>query len=143
MNSKGHLLIIDDEIDLLATIAVVLADVTDKITTASSAKIALKIIKEQKIDCILCDMNMPEMNGLEVLKEIRRLDYNMPFIFYTGYGNEELMQNAIRFGAFDFLEKPSIEVLPSVIKKAMLSCFEENDKKAEQKTIDDFKKLLK
>ena len=98
---KGNLILIDDEVMLLEKTAMLLEDIADKVFTADSGAKGLEIIKNNKIHCILCDINMPNMNGVEVLKKIRELKQETPFIFYTGHGSRELMKEAIKYGALD------------------------------------------
>lgn len=112
---KGTLLIIDDEPLLLKNLRRNLADLADEIITAEGGVQALKIIESQEIHCIICDINMPEMNGVDVIKALREKNYNMPFIFYTGHGHHELMKEAAKYGAFDFLDKPNLDGLEEVV----------------------------
>ncbi len=111
---QGNLLIIDDEIELLERTAMLLEDIADKVLTASSGKEGLDIIEKNEIHCVICDINMPHLNGVEVLKRLRSTNPNLPFIFYTGHGSRELMIEAVKLGAFDFIDKPSLDGLEEV-----------------------------
>lgn len=81
--NKGNLLIVDDEPILLKNLKINLEDYADNIFTASNGLDALEVFKREKIHCIICDINMPQMNGVEVIKEVRNMDSHIPFIFYT------------------------------------------------------------
>lgn len=113
---KGNLLIVDDEELIVDNLRITLEDLCDRIFTAHNGVEALEIILQNEIHCIICDINMPRMNGVELIKEIRSKNMDMPFIFYTGHGNVELMKEAAKYGAFDFLDKPNLDGLLNVIK---------------------------
>lgn len=113
---KGNLLIVDDEELLLEQLQFILSEHADKVFTALNGIQALEILAAEKIHCVVCDINMPKMNGVEVLKKIRELNNDVPFIFFTGHGNKELMMEAAKYGAYDFLNKPNFEGLDEVVK---------------------------
>lgn len=116
---KGNLLLIDDETMLLDVLKVNLSRVADTILTADNGKDALLLVSEKEIHCIVCDINMPHMNGVEVLKRLREMKSEIPFIFYTAHGNQDLMMEAVKYGAFDFLDKPYFEGLEEVTARAL------------------------
>ena len=69
--------------------------------------VALKsFIESEQVDLIVSDLQMPDMTGIELLTEIRKLDANIPFIILTGYANVDNAIEALRLGANDFLKKP-------------------------------------
>ena len=76
-----------------------------QIDWASSGREALKRIGSERFDCILCDFQMPGMDGLQVLHALRENEVEVPFIFLTGQGNEELAAEALRAGADDYFTK--------------------------------------
>lgn len=76
-----------------------------EVVWAESAAQAFKKLKEEDFDCILCDYQMPRMNGLQFLKKLRKQDDHTPFIFLTGQGNEEIAAEALRLGADDYFTK--------------------------------------
>ena len=116
---KGNLLLVDDEELLLENTKILLEDIADNIFTASRGKEALKIIQENEIHAIICDIHMPEMSGVEVIQEVRKLNIETPFIFYTAHGDRELMKQAIKYGAFDFLNKPYMDDLEEITINAL------------------------
>ena len=75
------------------------------IIEADSADTALNLIKEQHFDCILSDFQMPGTNGMELLDILHSKGIDIPFIFLTGQGNEEIAANALRAGAADYYTK--------------------------------------
>ena len=103
---KGNLLLVDDEKELLERLEMILEDFADEIFTAENGQEGYEVLLKEKIHCVVCDINMPVLNGVELLKKIRAENINTPFIFYTGHGSSELMLEVVKYGAFDFLNKP-------------------------------------
>ncbi len=116
---KGNILIIDDEAILVKNMKNLLEDHGDKIFTAGNGKEGLEVLRNNTIHCVVCDINMPVMNGVELIKHIRADKNEVPFIFYTGHGNRDLMLEAAKYGAFDFLNKPCLDDLEDVVKNAL------------------------
>jgi YesN/AraC family two-component response regulator len=102
-----RLLVVEDEKDLLDSILEVLKPITSDIITASNGREALELIKTQSPTAILSDINMPKMNGLELLSTIRhQLSLSTPFVVLTAFGNLENAQETLKLDATDFLNKP-------------------------------------
>jgi len=136
------ILIIDDEIGICETLADYLEDDIDIILTANNGLEALKVYeKEKPFDCIICDINMPIMNGVEFIKAIREKNDNTNFIFFTGHGTRELMSEAVKYGAFDFIYKPSFDNLFETINAAIDHKHETNTQNSE-KILSEYKKIL-
>ncbi len=104
--NKCSLLIVDDEADLRDLIAELCRELTDDVTTASDGVEALDLIRKKKFHAILSDINMPRMNGLQLLAEIRALGLDTPFIILSAYGDKKNTVEALRLGAADFIDKP-------------------------------------
>ncbi|MEI8134203.1 MAG: sigma-54 dependent transcriptional regulator [bacterium] len=103
----SHLLIIDDEAGIRDTLAMIFEYDKHTVTTAESGHEAIKIVSEgTQIDCILLDVKMPGMDGLETLQKIRKIREEVPIIMISGHGTIETAVEATKLGAFDFLEKP-------------------------------------
>jgi YesN/AraC family two-component response regulator len=117
--TKGNLLLIDDEVLLLKGLKMHLTDLADNIFIAENGVQGLEVLAKEKVHCILCDINMPKMNGIEVIKNLRAQNVDIPFIFYTGHGNHELMLEAVKYGAFDFLSKPGMDGMEEVIQRGL------------------------
>lgn len=141
--NKGNLLIIDDEPLLLKNLKINLEDYADTIFTASNGIEALEVFKRESVHCIICDINMPQMNGVEVIKRVREMGSHVPFIFYTGHRNPELMFEAVKYGAFDFLDKPHFEGLEEVIARGMKDGFSPSKQTSEDEMLSEYQKLLR
>lgn len=116
---KGNLLLIDDESILIDCLKSVLEDYADNILTADNGSSGYDVFKKNEIHCIVCDINMPVMNGVELIRKLRAENIDVPFIFYTGHGNRDLMLEAAQYGAFDFLDKPLLHGLDECVKRAL------------------------
>ncbi|OFZ17129.1 MAG: hypothetical protein A2X86_01365 [Bdellovibrionales bacterium GWA2_49_15] len=141
---QGNLLIIDDEVEILETLAVFLEDVALTITAVDNGHKALEVLKHQKIDCIVCDIRMPEMDGLQVIKAVRDLGLETPFIFFTAYGSEEIIMEAVKFGAFDFISKPKFEALTEIVANGLNAGIKMRTKvtTSVDQVVQEFKELL-
>lgn len=114
------LLIVDDEVDIRDTLADTLKTVGADIFLAKDGVEALALIKAHRIMAIISDVNMPNMKGTELLKTIRELGYLTPFVILTAYGDKKMALEALRLGAFDFIDKPwSSDKLFSVTQRIL------------------------
>ena len=140
---KGNLLIVDDEPLLLKRLRMNLEEYADHVYTANDGAEALEVLSTQDIHCVICDVNMPKMNGIEVIKKIRENNNLVPFIFYTGHGNHEMMLEVAKYGAFDFFNKPDFEGLEEVISRGLSEGFKRGSASPSEETLlSDYQKLL-
>ena len=100
------MLIVDDEELYRKALERILTRVGHNVITARDATEALVAIAEHSIDLVLSDIQMPGINGLELVRQIREIDPDLPCIVITGYGSAEQSVEALRAGAFWYLEKP-------------------------------------
>ncbi len=117
-----HLLIIDDEEDMLEGLKRVLSYELEgaKVTTSADPLQALELIAKHRFDLILLDIRMPDMDGMELLSEIRKQDHWVTIIMMTAYGSIETAVEAIKRGAYDFVGKPfDIPDLLRMLKKGL------------------------
>jgi PAS domain S-box-containing protein len=101
-------LIVDDDLALLEALprALRLRMEHLQVETCDSASVALEKIQETDYDAIVTDIKMPGMDGLALLAEIRKLRPSTPTLLITGHGERELTVQALRGGAYDFIQKP-------------------------------------
>ncbi len=78
-----------------------------RVTVAASGKVGLKYFVSRSFDAILCDLNMPNINGLKVLEKVRSVNESIPFILLTAHGTISLAVKAIKQGADHFIHKPA------------------------------------
>jgi two-component system sensor histidine kinase/response regulator len=107
-NVSGHVLIVDDDPALLQAlpqaIALRLQDI--RVDTADSALAALECIRANDYDAIVSDIKMPGMDGLALLAKVHELQPETPTLLITGHGDHNLAIQALRGGAYDFIQKP-------------------------------------
>lgn len=101
-----NILVVDDERSIRNSLKDILEYEEHQVQTAENGIEALKLIKNQCFDLIFCDIKMPEMDGIDVLKKIKETNYDIPVIMISGHGNIETAVESIKIGAFDFIEKP-------------------------------------
>jgi two-component system chemotaxis response regulator CheY len=109
MDSNMRVLIVDD----FASIRWILRNILKRngftnITEAHNGKNALKVLKKEKFDLILCDWDMPVMSGLELLNKVRSDDEfkNVPFIMITSESQKDNILSVVKAGATDYVMKP-------------------------------------
>ncbi len=90
--------------DLVATF-VERTDPQLRVQTTTSTTDGLEMLSESDIDCVVSDYNMPNLNGIEFLEQVRAEHPKLPFILYTGKGSEEIASEAISAGVTDYLQK--------------------------------------
>ncbi len=103
--AKKKILLVDDEIDFLQLLQTRLEANNYSVVTAMNGKEALGKFKQEKPDALILDVMMPEINGLEVLREIRKEDKKIPVFIITAFSNEERFKEANQFNASGFIMK--------------------------------------
>ncbi|MBF0396577.1 MAG: sigma-54-dependent Fis family transcriptional regulator [Desulfobacterales bacterium] len=117
---KAKILVVDDEESSLYIIKLFLKNLGYSVLTAKNGFEALEIIKTQNIDIIISDQIMPEMNGVELLDAVKKIDPNIPFVMLTAHGSVNGAVYAIKQGADDYLQKPfESHELEALIKKSL------------------------
>ncbi len=101
------MLIVDDEPDMLNMLRLVFEKKLDcDVRTARSGLIALQQLKENRLDVVVTDIKMPDLDGLQLLTKIRDHDTTISIVIMTGYGTIDMAVQALKDGAYDFLQKP-------------------------------------
>jgi CheY-like chemotaxis protein len=107
--SKYNILWADDEIDLLKPHIIFLENKGYQITTVTNGRDAIDLISEQNFDVVLLDENMPGINGIETLSQIKTLKSSLPVIMVTKSEEESIMEDAIGSKISDYLIKQCIQ----------------------------------
>lgn len=102
---KKKILIVDDEIDFLEIMRVRLEANDYDVVTARNGKEAIIKVRKEKPDAVLLDILMPGIDGLEVLKKIRKIRKNLPVFIITAFSNEERFRLANKLSASGFIVK--------------------------------------
>ena len=101
-----NVLLVDDEKGYLHVLSNRLARRSIKATTAFSGTQAIQILRKNDFHVVVLDLKMEDMDGIEVLKVIKRMVPNLPVIILTGHGSQTAAKEGIAYGAFDYLTKP-------------------------------------
>ncbi|MEX0799267.1 MAG: response regulator, partial [Bacteriovoracaceae bacterium] len=140
---KGKVLLIDDEAGILELVSAYLKNEFNEILVAQNGSEGLAQFKaNQDLDVVICDINMPGMEGVEVIKEIRQISDSIPFFFFTGFGSRKNMLEAAKHGAFDFIEKPDIQGLLKSVRAAVYDYNSGDKEKDMEEHLSEYKKLL-
>jgi PAS domain S-box-containing protein len=112
----AKILIVDDEESFRVVVRMLLEKERHRILEAASGKEALRVIEEDKPDLVLLDVMMPDMTGIQVLEHARDHHPEVDVIMITAYGSLEIAVDALRLGAYDFIQKPmdNEELLASI-----------------------------
>jgi FixJ family two-component response regulator len=131
--------IIEDEERVRNALVFQLSTAGSEVVAYSSAEELLESVDAKEFDCVVADVFLPRMNGLELQEELNRTIPYASMIFITGHGDLSLGMHAMRKGAVDFLEKPVDDqvLLSSIARGAQLS----RERRAEQNRRFEFEKL--
>lgn len=106
MKKTLSILVVDDNPGMCVTLKDILEEENYQVVTASSGKEALAICAKQKFDLIMLDVRMPDLNGVQVFRELKNLAVESRVIMMSAYAVEDLKREALKEGAIAFLEKP-------------------------------------
>lgn len=125
MENRNKILVIDDEPNMRHSLSMIFDKAGFFVTEASGAQEALDALNKKPYDLVFLDLNMPGINGMQLLPEINNLYPSMPVIILTGFGTMESAEKAIEFGARGFILKPInpleiIERVSRVLKEEQL-----------------------
>ena len=104
--THASILVIDDEEIIREALEALLSAEGYRVTTAATGRLGLDALGAKPFDAVLLDLMLPDMNGIEVLQEIRRADDELPVIMITAYGTIESAVSATKQGAFYYFTKP-------------------------------------
>jgi DNA-binding NtrC family response regulator len=120
---NSHVLVVDDEELYRRSLQRILKRVGHAVTTARDSTEALAVVSEQPLDLVLADIQMPGINGLELVRQIHEIAPDLPCIVITGYGTPQNSVDALRAGAFWYLEKPfdqsHLDVVRALVDQAI------------------------
>ncbi len=105
-NNNVRILVLDDEEGMCKLLKSILSPEGYEVITMTSSVKALEIVRKETFDIAVVDINMPELNGIEFLKQAISLRQELHFIMITAYGSIENAVDAMRLGAFDYITKP-------------------------------------
>jgi two-component system response regulator HydG len=132
MTVQRHVLVVDDEQETCDLLQMVLEREGYAVTTSTSAQNALELVGSKDFDCVVTDLSMPEMGGLELCERVVGTRPNVPVVVITGQGSLETAIGAIRVGSYDFITKP---IDPKILVVAVARAIAHKDLSDEVKRL--------
>jgi len=134
---SGTVHVIDDDEALRESLAFLLRTADIVVTSHASAAAFLEALPAVSLTCIITDVRMPGMSGIDLLRRLKELGLSVPVIVITGHGDVPLAVEAMKFGAIDFLEKPfDDEVLLASVRSALRQQTAETKRRSERTDIE-------
>jgi DNA-binding NtrC family response regulator len=119
--ARNRVLVVDDEKNQREIYTLILEDDGFEVTTAQSGEQAVRLAREKDFDLVLTDYKMTGMDGLTLLSELVQIDPSIIIVMMTAHGSVESVKEALRTGAFDYLEKPiDRDQLLKVVESALV-----------------------
>src|SRR5204863_3819587 len=120
MTSRPRLLLGADEASILDFLTLLFQGEGYAVDTAPSVEAARKLLAERGYDLLLCDITMPDGNGLDLLREVKLAGTRTPFLMMTAYTSTKSAIEAMKLGAHDYISKPfDVEELKVVVQRAI------------------------
>ena len=132
---ENHVLVVDDEELYRRAIERILRRVGYDVLMAPDAVEALQLISATPVDLVLCDIQMPGINGLELVRQIHEVQPDLPCIVMTGYNTPENSIEALQAGAFWYLEKPFEQDRLDVVRRLVEQAIEHGRLKSENRLL--------
>ncbi|WP_373502852.1 response regulator transcription factor [Aestuariivirga sp.] len=129
---KRLIMIIDDDAAVRDSLSSVLSTYGYESAACSSARQALREIESARPDCIVLDVRMPEIDGLQMLEMLKRMEGAPPVVIITGHADVPMAVQAMKSGAADFLEKP---VVDEDLAASIGAAISENEQTAEEPAL--------
>src|SRR6478752_8390304 len=104
--SKGAILVVDDESEIREGLELLLTSEGYGVSSAETGASGLAKLEERPFDLLLLDVSLPDRNGLDLLREIRRRDPHLAVVLITAYGSIDMARAAFKSGAMDYITKP-------------------------------------
>ncbi|MCB0298777.1 MAG: sigma-54-dependent Fis family transcriptional regulator, partial [Calditrichaeota bacterium] len=118
---SGHnILVIDDEEFIRLNLQNILQEEHHRIFLCSSGKEAIATVQNSDFSLVLLDLNLPDMNGIDILRQLKQIQPNLLVIIITGFASVESAVEAIKLGAYDYIKKPfKADAIKLIVKLAL------------------------
>src|SRR4028119_1116882 len=142
--ARKSILVVDDEKSQREILELILSGEGYDVTTASSGEAAMKFVADRHFDLVLTDLKMTGMSGLDLLKELTNFDKSIIVMLLTAHGSVDSAVDALRLGAFDYLQKPydSDKLLDTVSRALNKLSVLDTEIVSESPEMDKVKKLI-
>ena len=119
-NPQPHILVVDDEESICQLLEVMLTEEGYWVRTATNYDEAMKLFETDQFDVVIADIMMPDVDGLTLLKDVKKVDPEIPVILITAYASLGSAVEALRYGAFDYITKPfKMDQIRYAVKRAL------------------------
>lgn len=136
-NNTGIVHLVDDDAAVLRLLQATVATIGMDAQAYPSAREFLAAYRPTPCECLVCDIRMPEIDGMELQKRLKTMQTTLPIIFLTGFAEVGIAVEAMKHGAFDFIEKPfSAQALLGKIQSALACSRERYSQRLEQQAIE-------
>lgn len=117
---RSTILVVDDETEFCRLLERSLGRTKWRVLSATDGRGALKMLKDGRIDLVILDIRLPDMDGIEILRRIRGERPNVPVLMLTAHGAMDTARRTMELGAYDYLTKPfDLPTLEKVIEEAL------------------------
>ncbi|MBW7848110.1 MAG: sigma-54-dependent Fis family transcriptional regulator [Bacteroidales bacterium] len=141
-----RILIVDDEENVRYSFKKFFRDGQTTIAEAKNGNEAINLLKKGEFDLVLMDIEMPGLSGLEAIQHIKKMHPNLPVIIMTAFGTTERVIAAMKYGAFEYIEKPfDLDRLKEIVKEALSTKYlsaNEAPPASETKNIESHNKII-
>ncbi|RKY41065.1 MAG: sigma-54-dependent Fis family transcriptional regulator [Candidatus Makaraimicrobium thalassicum] len=118
--SEGNILIVDDEETMCNLLKDILAEKGYEVTTTQKAREALELAQDRPFDLIITDLKMPEIDGIEMVRQIKEFGIDSIVLVITAYPSVESVRDVLGLGAYDYITKPfNLEEMFFTVKRAV------------------------
>jgi len=136
-SDKAVVHVFDDDEAMRQSLAFLLGTVGMEVQTYESAVAFLEVAPTVKAGCVITDVRMPELSGVELLRQLRERKLDIPVIVITGHGDVQLAVEAMKIGAMDFLEKPfDDEALLASVRSALNQLDQDQKRQAARSDVE-------
>lgn len=143
MDDKPTVFVVDDDSAILASLGMLIKGIGLNVLTYTNCRDFLDEYDPDRHGCLILDIRMPDMDGLELLRILTENQYSLPVIIITGHGDIQMAVEAIKAGAVEFIEKPfRDQLLVETINKALKSDAERKNRRIKQAAFQDKLSLL-
>ncbi|MFH1791727.1 MAG: response regulator [Candidatus Omnitrophota bacterium] len=112
--------VIDDEPGICELLEKAFTEDGCEVVAVTDSEKAVETVEKEKPDCILLDIKMPKIDGIDVLSRIKGLSRSAPVIMITGYGSLETAMESMKLGAYDYITKPfDLDFVKTLVRHSM------------------------
>ncbi len=116
MKNHSKILVIDDEEEILSILRHMLTKEGYEVEATKSGPEGYALVMQNKYTAVICDLSMPELDGLSLIRLVRGSHNLIPFVFLSGHAQEGHEREMINFGAHQLVQKPHLDRIPKILR---------------------------